>query len=1046
MIQRFQSVLLLTALLIVPQFGTVQAEERNSTSSSSVRKFLSGWTQNITTSMVFLKLDTPALLETAVFDEDNNLVIDQDQLALILDEQERLKSELLALSPKIRVLFSYRFVMNGLTIVAPSELYATILEMRPVKSLSEPVYFERPAPLSVEGLNAAIEKSRERVTTTDFIGATQVHNDYDLRGQGIHVGIIDSGVDYTHAMFGGPGTREAYQSVNPLEETPLFPNEKVVGGFDFVGDVYNPGSILSDIRIPRPDANPIDTSGHGTHVAGTVAGVGYDEASFDGVAPDAKLHALKVFGPRGGTSDLVVMAAMEYAVDPSGNFDPSDRLDVINMSLGGMFGKPTNNYQEAVNNLGRAGIVVTASAGNSGAIPYVVGSPSTSDLAFSVGASVDGMFHNWRFDAVEFNFADGSDQLIEAVEGTISRPVADAEGVEGKIVFAGLGNEPLADDVAARVRGNIAMMERGGEPFTTKFQNAINAGAIGILMANNQPGDPIPMGGDNSFDVPGVMISQELAQTIIAKLNTGEEVRLNFAPGRYIQQPELVDTLASFSSQGPRSEDSRLKPEIVAPGFQIFSARAGSGDEVVPMNGTSMSAPQMAGVMALMRQAYPLKSVEELQTIVMNTAKNMNDAEGTPYVLSRQGAGRVQVYEAITAPMIVSPRAFSLGEQRLGAPNAPTVIEDKIVIKELLTDRARSLGDYRLEVENARNMQVVFPESVTGTGLDEVPVRFILTQEHVVEGQTIINHEAVIRVVDAATDRVLARIPALAVGLRSSNVQSELNGGRLTLSNFSVYPGAAWPFNLLARGERHPDLGRDGASVSTACNLMTTGYRITPGTLEEGPARLEFGFEIDRPVSRWEACTLIVLFSVEGGEGSHTEADLELVGSSAYRISDLGDHEITTLYNSLLFDAPQSRKLRADFEQLILDRGNDQGVPRPDYSVALIDHQPMNVREHGRAATVSVYYQPLLNALKKKGLQGKEVYYKIGILNNTNAALQYDSFLSEGWERLSLEIEDQAFKNLPRELNLRGGTRGSIELTPTTNNRGELLILAPDNL
>jgi minor extracellular serine protease Vpr len=1043
MIHRSLSFLTLAALLASPINEAWSSSRSNS--NSTVRKFISGWSQNIETSMIFLKLDTPALLETAKKDRDGNLIIDQAQLEAMLSEQEQLIGELLALSPKIQVLYRYRFVMNGLTVVAPSSLYQTILEMRPVKALSEPVHFQRPDPMRVENLAAIVDKARERLTTTDFIGASRVHNEFNIRGQGMHVGIIDSGIDYTHAMFGGPGTVEAFQSVNPLKETSLFPTEKVVGGYDFVGDVYNPGSLLTDIRIPRPDANPIDTSGHGTHVAGTVAGVGYDKQSFDGVAPDASLHALKVFGPRGGTSDLVVMAAMEYAVDPNGDFDPSDRLQVLNLSLGGIFGKPNNNYQEAVKNLSRAGIVVLASAGNSGAIPYVVGSPSTADEAMSIGASIDGMYHNWRYDAVTFAFEDNTDELIEAVEGPITLPVADAEGVKGKLVFAGLATEPFSPELAEKVRGNVALMLRGEVSFADKITHALNAGAIGVVMANNQPGNPIPMGGDGQFPIPGVMVTQAFGAQLINRTQQGQEVVIDFHPGRYIQQPEIVDTLASFSSQGPRSEDSRLKPEIVAPGYQIFSAAAGSGDRVVPMNGTSMSSPQMAGVMALMRQAYPRLSVEELQAITMNTARNMVDAQGKTYELSRQGAGRVQVYEAIAAGVIAKPKAFSLGEHRLS--QGPVVVERTLNIRPLITDRSDTPKAVKLEVENARNMRIDMPESTIVRTRSSVKVRFTLTEEHASNGETILNHEAVIRVVDASTGELLARVPALAVGLRASKVMAHTVGDSLELTNPSRFHGVAWPFNSFLKGERHPDLGRDSDSVSVSCNLMKTGYRITAPSLTAGPQRLEFGFEIDQPVSRWEACTLIVLFSVKGGEGKYDEADLELVGSSAYRISDLGEVEIRNMYNSLLFDAPQSRTIRGAFEQVVLERGNDTGVPRPDYSQALLDLQPMLTREHGRTAMVSVLYAPLMRALRQKGLEGNEVYVKIGILNNTNSAYQYDSFIGgTQWHKLDLGASAQAFTGLPREVMVPTDSTIEIQLNRTNNAHGELLILTPDNL
>ena len=194
-----------------------------------------------------------------------------------------------------------------------------------------------------------------------FIGVDKVHGlkiqnetgeTIAVRGAGVRVGIIDSGIDYTHEMLGGSGDPTAFESINPNETSDHFPNKKVVGGFDFAGESFNPGSHIYKARIPAPDANPLDQGGHGTHVAGTTAGVGDGVNTYDGAAPDADLYALKVFGDEGGgTSDTIVIAALEYAADPNGDLDPSDRLDVVNLSLGGAFGKPHNLYGRAIKNI-----------------------------------------------------------------------------------------------------------------------------------------------------------------------------------------------------------------------------------------------------------------------------------------------------------------------------------------------------------------------------------------------------------------------------------------------------------------------------------------------------------------------------------------------------------------------------------------------------------------------------------------------------------------------------------------------------------------------
>jgi subtilisin family serine protease len=125
----------------------------------------------------------------------------------------------------------------------------------------------------------------------------------------------------------------------------------------------------------------LDEATHGTHVAGTVAGLGDGVNTYDGVAPDAALYAIKVFGAKGGTSDEVVIAALEYAADPTGDLSFQQQLDVVNLSLGSNYGNPHIMYNHAIKNLVRGGTVVVASGGNSGDSSYIVGAPGISDDA-----------------------------------------------------------------------------------------------------------------------------------------------------------------------------------------------------------------------------------------------------------------------------------------------------------------------------------------------------------------------------------------------------------------------------------------------------------------------------------------------------------------------------------------------------------------------------------------------------------------------------------------------------------------------------------------
>src|SRR5438445_5154325 len=245
----------------------------------------------------------------------------------------------------------------------------------------------------------------DNVRGIPLIGTPAVWQSLGLHGEGVKIAIIDTGIDYTHANFGGPGTAAAYtaahaketEKANPALFGPSAP--RIKGGKDLVGDSYNPdpSNPLTYQPIPHPDPNPLDCNGHGSHVAGTAAGSGVTSARMTyagpynaatlaapdnfnigpGVAPKADLYAVRVFGCEGPTD--VTVDAIEWAVD--------NDMDVINMSLGSVFGSKDEPSAVASTNAAKAGVIVVASAGNSGPSPYVTGSPATADGAISVAAN-----------------------------------------------------------------------------------------------------------------------------------------------------------------------------------------------------------------------------------------------------------------------------------------------------------------------------------------------------------------------------------------------------------------------------------------------------------------------------------------------------------------------------------------------------------------------------------------------------------------------------------------------------------------------------------
>lgn len=480
-----------------------------------------------------------------------------------------------------------------------------------------------------------------------------------FRGEGIKIAIIDSGIDYTHADFGGPGTPEAYTAAFATGADPADPSlfgpgsAKVKGGWDFVGDDYNANDPTS---VAAPDANPLDCGGHGTHVAGSTAGFGvlgngssfsgpYNAATYannqfiigPGVAPKADLYALRVFGCGGSTN--YVVDALDWAV--------ANDMDVINMSLGSSFGEANDPSAAATDNAVRAGIVVVASAGNSGNVSYITGSPATSSLAISVAAqdptasfpgvalakSGVGPFNTINANAGAVNFATLEIKVVRDAGGAIS-----------------LGCNP--SDYAG-VAGKIAVVKRGTCARTTRAILGRDAGAAAVLMVNNAAAlppfeGPITQNLDNGAFVPlveipflGVSMNSEAAIVALDGQNIGLTAIELANPG--------FNTLASFTSLGPRLADSHLKPDVTAPGVSIHSAGVGQGAGGTVLSGTSMAAPHTAGLAALVRQAKPRWTAGQIKNAIVNTS---SPAGVVNYPTRRAGAGVVNAAAAVNTQAI----------------------------------------------------------------------------------------------------------------------------------------------------------------------------------------------------------------------------------------------------------------------------------------------------------------------------------------------------------------------------------------------------------
>jgi len=1000
---------------------------KNSTNSSLdviASKYFSMRQQTETVYVGIVQLSLPALLAEAQT-ENGKPVIDENLKAAIIAEQEAVIAKLKDISPDIKILNTYKLVLNAIAFTAPSGVAAQIEGIEGVNRLVENTNFARPQSVDTEKKIAEAVAGLNEKNSVTFIGADKLHK-HGISGEKMRVGIIDTGVDYTHSMLGGAGKKEIYDSINPDTTNEFFPNAKVIGGADFVGTNFSAGDAEIENNIPKRDPNPIDEVGHGSHVAGSVGGNGDGLTSYSGVAPEASLYALKVFGKKGSTSDIAVIAALEYAADPSEKMNPSDRLDVVNLSLGGGFGKPKIMYTEAIKNLTKAGTIVVASAGNSGDNPYITGAPATSDEAISVAASIDYMPQNISIPAVEVKIA-GSSKLLEIVEGQTTTPAATSK-VSGGLIAIGNGTEVLTEEVKAKVKGHIVLMDRGVINFETKFEVAQSLGAVGVVMVNNVDGAPIAMGAEKKYDFPAIMIANTMGKAIKEALAANTEVVFNFSPGQIISRDDLIDTITDFSSRGPRSIDSLIKPEIAGPGANIISAAVGTGNESVQMSGTSMSGPHLAGVMALMRQAFPTDSVQMLKARILNTAKIMM-ADGVHVPVARQGAGRVQVEEAFLAPVVALPATLSLGE----VPVAST----KSVSKQVtLTNTSDKDVLFSTKVISSKNIKgsVQSALKVKANSTLTFTVSFTLSRTDA----SLNNVEADGFVILTSTNGSKISLPFLAVLNKVSDIKasdlvtqteskSDAPGSevKLTLTNSGKSSGDALIFNLLGQDERKTILNPANVSANTMCDLEAAGIRIVEKTDKGQTTKvLQIGVKLYDAMTFWQPCDV----SLQIDSNNDGIADQELVGIQANYVAGI----TANIFASLLLDAEAARAIRYDTETV-------QGAVE-NYIPALLDVRDMKFYNHSNVAVIETDLAKIV-----KGKNG-QVGIKLA-LTHLEADSKGDDFLAshgEKWQKLNLSENALAFYDMPEVVTVKEGDLERVSMKRGLGNM-RALVLYPHN-
>ncbi|MCJ1714138.1 S8 family serine peptidase [Curtobacterium sp. VKM Ac-2922] len=493
-------------------------------------------------------------------------------------------------------------------------------------------------------------------------------------GKGVNVAVLDTGLDYTQADFGGPGTADAYAAALANTGAPAagsYDPQKFLGGYDFAGPTYNADPSSPDYDpTPAPDDNPIDGKGgdHGTHVSGTIAGYGLDadKKTFQGnykklttqtvqdmwigpgTAPEAGLYALKVFGDNGGSTD-VTGAALDWVGQA---LTEGKDINVLNLSLGSDYGAPDDPDNAKIDALTARGVLPVIASGNADDFTDIGGSPGNAEGALTVAASATGQS---LYDGVQ---ATAPADVAKTYRAQYSQNYQGTLPVEGDVVVPTSnvdGCAAFSAEDAAAIAGKVvwlkwtdAQLECGSG---VRFTNVQAAGGVGVLLA----------GTINTFDsgiagnatIPGAELTRDSAASLQSAAQAGT-LHVRFADElkgfQLATDADAVNTLASFTSRGVHgSFDDIVKPDIAGPGVNVISAANGTGDGRMSMSGTSMATPDVAGIAALTFESHPTWSAPDVKATLMNTATHdVRDGDGNATLL-RQGTGRVDALQAVTA-------------------------------------------------------------------------------------------------------------------------------------------------------------------------------------------------------------------------------------------------------------------------------------------------------------------------------------------------------------------------------------------------------------
>ncbi|MGL5346746.1 MAG: S8 family serine peptidase [Peptostreptococcaceae bacterium] len=562
-------------------------------------------------------------------EETNEVNKEHEEFKLFLDKLNKEKSM------TIEITNEYTQLFNGLSMKIKGSDVEKLLDSGVVKAIWNDATIQLDLP-NEEEVNKQEEKSSNEIApymadSKPAIGVNKLHEE-GLTGEGIKVGVIDTGIDYNH-----PDLQSSYQG----EKTKDVAYEQSKG-WDFVNNDSDPMETTykewQESGKPESLGNGPYYTSHGTHVSGTIAASPDNEnAEFKttGVAPDAQLYGYKVLGPYGTGSTQNIIAAVEKSF--------TDGMDVINMSLGSSINEAVSPISTICNNAMASGMVVVIANGNSGPAPGTVGSPGAAPLPISVGASSV----STTIDTFEINTGESklNGQLLTRGYETPIEPLLDKDL---EIVDCGFGLEQ--DFEGKDIKEKVALIHATNLNYHTRVANAKKNGAIAVIVYGDGSYNYIGEGRDYIPTI-GVIESGDVLKS---------QTKINLS--RIGEVSTKGDELAYFSSTGPTDTED-IKPDIVAPGVSIMSTvpeymnhkEDGQNYDIAysRSSGTSMASPHVAGVAALMIQDYKNNNEQYNSFDIKSTLMSTSDNLARQYAVNQMGAGRINAYEAIHSDLSI---------------------------------------------------------------------------------------------------------------------------------------------------------------------------------------------------------------------------------------------------------------------------------------------------------------------------------------------------------------------------------------------------------